>query len=63
MDTEADCMNTYEIKIAETNVWIIKVEADCALTARNAAEEQIIEDQHMGQFVEHHIAIKEIAKL
>jgi hypothetical protein len=56
-------MNTYEIKIAETNVWIIKVEADCALTARNAAEEQIIEDQHMGQFVEHHIAIQEIAKL
>ncbi len=56
-------MNTYEVKGKEVNVWVIKVEAESALTARDTAEEQILEHEHMGQFIEGHVETKKVVKL
>lgn len=56
-------MNTYEVKVKEVNVWVIKVEADSAITARDTAEDQILEHEHMGQFIEGHVETKEVVKL
>lgn len=56
-------MNTYEVKVKKVNVWVIKVEADSALTARDTAEDQILEHEHMGLFIEGHVATQEVVKL
>lgn len=56
-------MNTYEVKVKKETVWVIKVEADCALTAKNKAEDQIIEHEHMGQFIDGYVETQEVVKL
>lgn len=56
-------MNTYEVKVKEVNVWVVKVEADSTLTARDTAEGRVIENDHMGKWIDGHVTTQEIVKL
>lgn len=56
-------MNTYEVKVTEVNVWIVKVQADSFDEASSTAKENVMDHEHSGELVDGYVEANEVARL
>ena len=54
--------NTYEVKVKETNEWLVTVQAQSFDEAQSIAQQQVEDHEHSGELLEGFCETREITK-